>query len=191
MIRATALRSAPLLAAALLLASCGAPPKVRTTFLGSVDLVEMTDRMAESLATAPAIAERDADAAPWVLSMERVANYTNQIIPDREKWLYLARLRALLAQTSIARDHALVWVIPPERWTIVREELPDATEPYGLRLPPTHQVTAEFHALTATSASGRSDTYVCAYQLIDLATGTILWEDRWETKRAVAGTTWD
>jgi hypothetical protein len=118
-------------------------------------------------------------------------NHTNQIIPEREKWLYLARLRALLAQSQLSDERSLIWIIPPERWSIVAEELGASDEPHGLRMNPTHQLTAEFNALTITSAQGRSDTSVCSYQLIDLDRGTIVWEDAWEVKRAISGITYD
>lgn len=183
-------RVAALSLVVIALVGCG-PPKVRTTFLRSVDLVEMTDTMAQSLATADVITSRTPDHEPWVISMYRVVNHTNQIIPEREKWLYLARLRALLAQTRLSDERSLIWIIPPERWSIVADELGVSDEPYGLRMNPTHQLAAEFNALTNTSARGRSDTYVCAYQLIDLGLGTIVWEDAWEVKRAISGVTYD
>src|SRR5438034_9280043 len=96
----------------LVLAGCGGPPKPHTTFLRSVDLIDMTDRMAESFAHNDVISARTPNDQPWVISMYRVANYTNQIIPDREKWLYLARLRVLLAQSDLANQRHLIWIIP-------------------------------------------------------------------------------
>lgn len=177
--------------AAAALGACAAPPQVRTTFLGSVDLVNMTDRMAESMATDDVISARGPDDDPWVFSIYRVVNRTNQVIPDREKWAYVGRLRAQLQQSRFAREHSIIWVIPPERWPIVAEALGDADVPPELRMTPTHQVTAEFHALTATSGAGRSDAYLCDWQLIDLDFGTIVWEDAWEVKRAVTGRTYD
>jgi hypothetical protein len=160
----------------------GGPPSVQTTFLRSVDLIDMTAKMAQSFAGDAVIGSRKPDDQPWVISMYRVTNHTNQIIPDREKWLYLARLRTELAQSDIATRRSLIWIIPPERWHIVAEEL---------RMNPTHQLTAEFHALTNTSGRGRTDTYLCDYQLVDLRTGRIVWEDKWEVKRAIAGRTYD
>ncbi len=170
---------------------CGGPPKVRTTFLNSVDLLDMTDRMAASFANDAVIGERSPDDKPWVISINRVANHTNQIIPEREKWLYIGRLRAVLAQSPIARDRSIIWVIPPERWPIIAHEIGAPEEPYGLRMAPTHLLTAAFHSLTLTHAQGRSDTYVCDFQLLDLATSRIVWEDRWEVKRAIEGLTFD
>jgi hypothetical protein len=175
----------------LAMSGCSSAPKAQTTFLQSVDLIDMTDRMAESFAHNAAMTSRGQSDQPWIISINRVTNHTNQIIPDREKWLYIARLRAQLAQSNLARERSLVWIIPPERWPIVAEELGVSREPYGLRMNPTHQLTAEFYALTNTSGQGRSDAYFCDYQLVDLASGTLVWEDKWEVKRAIVGRTYD
>ncbi len=176
--------------ALLILCACASsPPVARTTFLNSVDLVEMTDRMAQSFAAHEAIANRTPHSAPWVISMNRIENHTNPIIPDREKWLYVARLRALLDRSDLAREASIIWIIPPERWAPLQDEL--GPEPPVLRLPPTHQLTGEFTALTNTSGRGRSDMYLAAYQLFELQTGRLIWEDRWEVKRAVEGRTYD
>ncbi len=189
----TRLISALLIIAPLLLSAggCGGPPKVKTTFLRGVDLVDMTDQMAQSFARSDTIGPRRSNAEPWVISLYRVVNHTNQVIPENEKWLYLARLRSQLAASDVARQRNLLWVIPPERWAIVAEEHPDRPEPYGLRLNPTHLLTAEFRALTQTSARGRSDAYHCAFELLDIESGIIVWEDHWEVKRALSGQTWD
>jgi hypothetical protein len=181
-----------LLCVACLPVGCASgPPKIKTTFLRSVDLVDMTDRMAQSFAGNDVITARDAHDEPWIVSFYRIVNHTNQIIPEREKWLYIARLRAQLAQSRIADQRRIIWIIPPERWAMVAEELDVSEEPYGLRMNPTHLLTAEFNTLTTTSGRGRSDTYVCSYQLIDLRTGVITWEDAWEVKRQAVGVTYD
>ncbi len=165
---------------------CSAP-EVRTTFLGSVDLVDMTDQMAESFAGDTVIGGRSPASEPWVVSIDRVVNHTNQIIPGREKWLYTTRLRALLAESNIARRRNIVWVVPPERWPTAPVELQTPEQ----RLRPTHLLAAEFQTLTRTSSAGRSDTYVCAFQLTDIENGHLVWEDLWEIKYAVRGLTWD
>jgi hypothetical protein len=184
--------AALLLAAGVLAGGCAAaPPVPRTTFLRSVDLIDMTDRMAMSFAGDEVIGRRLPGDEPWVISIHRVANHTNQVIPEREKWLYVARLRSLLAASGLAAERSIIWVMPPDRWEVVADELGAAAEPAGLRQRPTHLLTAEFHALTTTSGRGRADAYVCSYQLVDLAGGTITWEDSWEVKRAVRGLTYD
>lgn len=171
------------------LGGCGTPPRAHTTFLRSVDLVSMTDEMSMSFAQDDRLQTRSAADDRWVISIDRIVNHTNQIIPTREKWLYIARLRAQLAQSRIADDKAIVWVIPPERWADVADELGQA--PDALRMTPTHVLTGTFEALTSTSGRGRTDTVVCAYSLNDLRTGQIIWEDHWEVKRRASGITYD
>jgi hypothetical protein len=156
-----------------------------------VDLIDMTDRMARSFATHEAISRRTPQDEPWVISIDRVVNHTNEVIPEREKWLYVARLRALLAQTDLAKDRHVLWVMPPERWAMVQEEVGEGDAPPDMRLRPTHVLTAEFSALTNTSGRGRSDAYLAEYHLTNLDTGAIVWSDRWEVKRAVSGRTYD
>lgn len=177
------------LCGSIALAGCSGAPKARTTFLNSVDLIEMTDRMAESFASDEGMRERSSQSSQWIVSIDRMHNLTNQVIPEREKWLYIARLRAVLQQSPIARERNIIWVIPPERWHIVQAELGDA--PHELRRTPTHEMTAEFGALTNTSGKGRSDAYLCEYQLIDMHDGRIVWSDSWEVKRSVSGKTYD
>jgi hypothetical protein len=173
------------------LAGCYGPPRAETTYLRGSDLVEMTDLMARSFAAHPVMAARTEDDTPWVISIERVVNHTKQVIPERQKWLYLARLRALLERSDLAHQRALIWVIPPERWAMVAEETGASDEPSGLRLPPTHLLTATFGSLTNTSGGGRSDAYLCSFQLVDLSNARIVWEDRWEVKRSVIGVVYD
>lgn len=182
-----------LLLCTTVLTACGGPPKVRTPFLRSVDLIDMTDRMAESFTASEVIRQRSPENDPWVISIYRVINHTNQVIPDREKWLYIGRLRAMLARSDVSPRHALIWVVPPERWPNIAEAMNadvNAEPPY-MRLPPTHVLTAQFNALTTTSGSGRSDTYLCAFELLELATGRMVWQDSWEVKRTVRGLTYD
>jgi len=174
-----------------MLAGCGGAPKVRTTFLNSVDLVSMTDRMAESFALDDVISARNATEDPWVISINRVSNHTNQIIPERERWLYMARLRSRLAQSEIAKERSLIWVVPPDRWMAVADELSDPHEPAELRMTPTHQLTADFYTLTNSTGQGRSDAYLCSFQLFQLQTGAIVWEDAWEVKHWAKGRTYD
>lgn len=180
-----------------------APPIARTPFLNSVDLVEMTDQMAQSFAGDAVIGQRNADDDHWIISLYRVVNHTNQIIPEREKWLYVGRLRAVLDRSDLSSQRNVTWIVPPNRWRQISELEGGAIDP-GPRLDPTHLLTAQFSALTQTSGAGgvsrqamqkggggRSDTYLCSYELLDLESGRIIWEDAWEVKRSTRGITYD
>lgn len=169
----------------------GSPPRAHTPFLTSVDLVHMTDQMSESFAGDDRISRRTPDDEPWVISIHRMVNHTNQIIRENERWLYVGRLRSRLSQAGFSENKSLIWIVPPEQWPRIAEELGGAPEPLELRMTPTHLLTAEFNVLTQSGPGGRSDAYHCAYQLLDLSSGEIIWEDAWEVKRAVAGLTFD
>lgn len=166
------------------------PGAAPTTFLRSVDLVEMTDLMAESFAGSDALADRDETDERWTISIHRIANHTNQIIRNTEKWLYVERMRGLLAQSDVGRARNIVWMYPAEHWRTIAERT-DYEQPPSLRMEPTHRLSGEFYALTTTSEAGRTDTYFCSYELVDLETGQLVWEDAFEVKRAIRGRTWD
>ena len=167
---------------ALTLAGCSAP-RINTTRLGSADLIAMTDGMAESLVASDALAERSPDSPHWVVTLDRVHNRTNEIIPTREKWAFMARLRSQLAQVDTLRERGIRFVLPAERAAALDHSLPGDAR--ADRLAPTHALTATFHALTTATRDARTDTYVCAFQLLDLRNDELIWEDRYEVKRAV------
>ncbi len=99
----------------------------------------------------------------------------------------MTRLRAQLARSDVAARRNIMWVIEPERWPIAPDEVSEPSP----RVPPTHLLAGAFHTLTQTSGRGRSDAYLCAFQLTDLRSGMLVWEDAWEVKRAVLGLTYD
>jgi len=172
----------------VLAAGCSAP-RAQTTFLDDVDLVDMTDRMASSFSADEVIGERTPGSDPWVVSIDRVRNFTNQIMPAGEKWLYVARLRTLLARSPVTAQRNITWVVEPERWPATSAALEPG--PAGPRLRPTHLLAGEFSTLTVTSGAGRSDTYVCAFALTEIDTGRLVWTDAWEMKRATRGVSYD
>ncbi len=170
---------------------CAMPTHPRTPFLRSVDLVDMTNNLSESFAHDEIINSRTSDDSPWVISLNDVVNNTQQIIPESERWLYVARLRSRLAQSDCSARHNMIWVVPPEGIQRIDDENTGSSSLAEQRLTPTHLLTGEFVALTNTSHTGRSDTYVCDYQLVDLQSGLIVWEDAWEVKRYASGLTYD
>ena len=162
---------------AVALSGC-ASPQIDTTRLTSTDIVKMTDEMTVSLTGDEVIGQRTADSEEWVVSIDRVRNLSEHPIPVGERWATMARLRSRLAQTEFARERSLVWVLPPDRW----QQYDAETSAPGTRRLPTHSLHATFYSDTVTSLEMRSDSYLCAFTLTDLASGQVVWEDSFEVK---------
>jgi len=166
---------------------CSAP-RVNTTMLTAADVVRMTDDMSADLAAAPFLAERSPDSPLWVWSMDRVTNLTEHIMPEGERWAVMARFRAKLSESLLARERNIRFVLPPEQW---KKYASGSWQPEAERLRPTHALRAEFRSDTVTSLHARSDHYLCAFQLLDLESGRLLWEDAYEVKYAVSRNRFD
>jgi hypothetical protein len=161
----------------LLFGGCSAP-QIQNTRLGSEDLVKMTDRMTKSLLAYDVIRSRNSESPAWIMGLDRVSNRTNDIMPDREKWAFMARLRGELASAKGLRDRNVRFVLSRDR----SQALAERTAP---RVQPTHLLTATFYAVTTATRSARSDAYLCTFQLMEASSTKILWEDKYELKRAV------
>jgi hypothetical protein len=170
-----------LMIAAGLLAACSSP-QISTTRLSSADLVAMTDRMAASLRASPAVASRSADAAPWFIAIDRLVNQSSDIVPDGQKRAFLARLRALLSQTPALAQRQIIFIASADR----RDELSSLATGVPTDSPrPTHELIATLYSVSSADPRHRSDAYLAAFSLLDLATAQVLWEDSYEVKRAV------
>jgi len=151
----------------------------------------MINNLSESFAHDEIINSHTVEDQPWVVSISDIVNNTQQVIPESERWLYVARLRSRLAQSDCSARHNIIWVIPPKGIQRVDNENAGSSSLAEQRMAPTHLLTGEFVALTITSHTGRADTYICDFQLINLQTGLIVWEDAWEVKRYAVGMTYD
>ena len=58
-------------------------------------------------------------------------------------------------------------------------------EALGQRRTATHALTATFYSVTTATRQARTDSYLCSFQLLDLSSDRITWEDRFEVKRGV------
>jgi PBP1b-binding outer membrane lipoprotein LpoB len=173
--------------AAGVLSGCAAP-RINTTMLTTPDIIKMTDRMAESLNASAPIAGRSPASPKWVFTMDRVTNRTEHLLDDSEKWGIMARFRANLARTLLANERAIAFVLPAAEWQ--RYANADFA-PEQARLRPTHALRAEFRSDTSSSLTARRDAYLCAFQLLDLESGSIVWEDSYEVKYSVVRNSFD
>ena len=160
----------------------------QTTQLDSYDLVAMTNKMAASI-TGDGRVRAALAAGPLKIVIMPARNLTNDVIPDEEAEFFVARLQGLLAKEP-ALAGRFVWCINRADY----EKLRKAAVPEGKlgpteeRVMPEYALYAEFQSDTRVTRTTRSDAYWCAYKLTRIAgggTGVILWEDSYETSKAI------
>jgi hypothetical protein len=160
----------------------------KTTQLDSYDMVTMTNQMADSIIADARIHAAWA-AGPLKIVIKPVENLTNDIIPDNQGELFVARLQSLLSKQPGLRER-FVWCINRADYEKLRkEEIPEAKlGPSEDRIIPEYALYAEFHADTRVTRSTRSDTYLCVYKLTRISNGNegaILWSGEYQTSKAV------
>jgi hypothetical protein len=170
------------LALVILVAGCGMP-RINTTMLTPDDVTRMTDKMAQSIVRTPAVAKRTAASPRWIVSFDKVTNLTMHVMEEREQWRTMARFRALLSATRLRTERNFHFILPPEEWELYSGE--NAYADPMFRAKPTHSLQATFRTDTSQSMQHRADTYLCAFQLLRLSDGEILWEDAYEVKYTV------
>ena len=161
---------------------CSAP-QINTTEVTPEDVERMTEQMAESFMRQPEIRKRSRSSRKWVFTLNKVRNLTMHVMEPREQWRTMARLRTLLTKSQKLQAKNIAFVLPPEEW--LRYGGDNALADPMYRAEPTHSLQATFRSDTAQSAESRSDAYLCAFQLIGLRDGTIIWEDAYEVKYVI------
>jgi hypothetical protein len=140
------------------------------TRLGSADLAAATDAMVGSIAQVPAIREAGERV---VIVLDEVDNKTR--MRSQEFDAFLGRLRALLNQSDVRRD--LVFVGDRSKTERIKSREGYPVEQSARTLPK--------YALTGTAYEVRRASrsyYLLTFQMVDLATDIITWEDSYELK---------
>lgn len=152
--------------------------------LQSKDLIEMTDKLAADVLKIPEIA---GSPTKIVIVMKDIENHTSQ--PGTSLRIYVARMRVKL--NTYARDR-LAFV--EERKTTARlqnEELGNTnTDPFGEAgrpggAPPGTPLLQAGYVLKGEFLDlprGATTYYLCNFQLTNLRTGEIVWENKYETR---------
>ena len=149
--------------------------------------------MAQSLMASKALAGRGPDSKPWVVSIDKVLNLSDDVMTEDEQWSIMAQVRGAVPIRALWDQKAVRFVIPPQRVAKMRNN-PDATDfaqGFGSDRRVTHTMTATFRSVTRAQARQRSDLYYCQFDLVDLASGETVWSDRFEFKRQAKGPLWD
>jgi len=158
----------------------------KTTLLNGDDMNNMTNQMAQSI-IADGRVQSAWQAGALKIVVKPATNFTNDIIPDEQLELFVARLEGLLASRPALADR-FVWCINRADYDKLRaQEMPEAQlgVPEG-RIVPEYALYAEFHADTRVGRNTRSDTYLCSYKLTRISgpnAGAVLWEGQYETSK--------
>ena len=176
-------REIPLYSLALLLAGCtGATQSGHNTLLDSVDLVQMTDQMARSILADPRVEQAiGAEGKLRVVVQPVVNQMTATILPRGQTEAFTARVRALLSQHA---PDKFTWVLNKAEFYELRgKELDVPLGPAPEAINPDYALTATFSSLSNESSRGRSDFYLCSYELNNLQTRNVLWSDSYKVKK--------
>jgi hypothetical protein len=172
---------------------CTPKPVGESTRLTLGDIEVMTHGMAQSLLASDALAERGPGSEPWIVSIDKVLNLSDDVMNENEQWSIMAQVRGAAPIAALWDDKAVRFVIPPERVMQLRASAygADFKECFGVDRQVTHTMTATFRSVTRAQAEHRSDLYYCEFDLLDLATNEPVWSDRFEFKRQARGHVWD
>jgi hypothetical protein len=168
---------------------CGSAVSTGTnTALDSTDLVAMTNDMASEIEASPAVQRAFAEHGPLKIVVEPVVNQMRaEVLPAGPADLFTARVRTLIAQHDPER---FVWIMNKSAFYRMRDKELDGVNlgPSPEAVNPHYDLTATFTSLADENDAGRTDYYVCNYQLSNLSDRTVLWTHAYQVKkRAVRG----
>ena len=165
----------------------------RSTRMTVDDLNAMAGAMAQSLAASDALRDRTAASPPWVISVDKVLNLSNDVMTEAEQWFVIAKLRGSLPLQAMAKQRNIRFVIPAQQVRKMRRDpnLDTHGITFGAQRKPTHQMNATFHSANRGDATNQTEWYYCEFQIIDLATAIPVWADKFEYKRGAVGHVWD
>jgi hypothetical protein len=170
----------------MLLGGCAsAVSSGHNTALDSVDLVQMTDAMARSLAGEGRVNNALQRSGKLTVVVQPVENrLTGEVLPPGQAEAFVARVRALLSKHA---PDKFAWCMNRDDFYKLRgREIDPGPDPD--RVQPEYALTARFMSLTDESSHHRTAAYLCSYSLTSLKTGDVLWMDKYEVKKmAVKG----
>ena len=173
----------------ILLCGCGnAVSHGTNTALSGVDLVTMTDQMAQSIAGDPEVQAAIARDGKLIVVVQPVENYMRgEVLPRGQAEAFTGRVRTLLSQHAPDR---FTWVMNRDAFYSLRKrELADVDPgPSPDAINPKYALTAKFSSLGNETSKRRTNYYLCSYELTNLADRSVLWTDAYEvSKVAVKG----
>ncbi len=170
----------------VLLAGCGdAVSTGHTTALDAQDLNAMTDQMAAGIAANAEVQKAIAEKGTLKVVVQPVNNQmTGEVLPSGQAQEFTGRVRLLLSQHN---NKQFTWVINRDYFNYLRgTELDNVRGPDPDRIQPDYYLTATFSTLTHDNGDRRSVYFLCAYELSDIKSGSVLWTGKYEVKKATS-----
>ena len=175
--------ASPLLTLAMVCGCTSAVQSGHNTFLDAMDLRQMTDQMARSIVADARVRQALHEDGALKVVVQPVENrLTAEVLPRGQAEAFTARVRALLSGHD---PDSFVWVLNRDDFYDLRKkELEVALGPAPDAVNPRYALTAVFSSLSKETARGRSDFYVCTYELTDLQKRNALWSDSYKVKKS-------
>ena len=165
-----------------------------TTTLTHDDLNEVVARMASSLAGSEFLAGRAPDSPPIVVTINKVENLTSDIIPPAEQWMQVARLQGSLPIRRLADEKNIRFQLPPERLQLLADSDYTPTIEERHEYVATHLMKAVYQSATRVGrdekggqVESRQEYYTMRYQITEIESRRVVWEDSFEFKREARG----
>lgn len=179
-----------LAASACALSTLGGCAAKQTTRIRVVDLEETTTVIADKLRASDFLAERSPASPQMVIAIQKVENLTTDLLPESDRWWMMQRVRASQPILALSRDRNIRFVIPAEH---LREGMDRGNfdADFAANRSPTHEMTATFLSATRSAGKDRTDAYMCEYRVTDLSSGSLVWTEVFEFKRAAFGKGYD
>lgn len=152
--------------------------------LDGIDLQTMTDQMAMSLMGDPEIQSAIAQRGSLKIVVQPAENYmTGEVLSPGAAFSFTARLRDMLARQSRTQ---FTWIMNRDAWYRLRAGELEGVDagPSPEAINPQYTLTAKFHSLTNVSSRGRTNAYLCVYELVDIQNRSVLWTDKYEVKKS-------
>jgi hypothetical protein len=157
----------------------------QNTALDAMNLEEMTDQMAASIARdkdVQAAMEKEGSLKVVIQPVEN--RMTGEILPRGQAEAFTARVRALLSEHD---PDKYTWIMNKETFYRLRgTELESALGPAPDAVNPQYALWGHFYTLTDESSKHRSSAYLCVFELTDLERRNTLWRDSYQVKKTVS-----
>ena len=151
------------------------------------DMQEITAQIADKLRASDFLAARTPESPPLTITINKVLNYTSDVIRDSDRWYLMYRVIDSFSIKTLSKEKNISLVIPAERLKELRAKVGTGDGPVGEGRKPTHVMEATFRSATFMAGANRTDAYYCQYSIVDIATGETAWSDKFEFKRAAVG----